>query len=146
MKKLVLEFRDKFKYGADGFKVGNSTVMMTPALDEDFWVFRIKLYKDQAIVGFPKFTTIGIGFALEDDWNTNLPYQCEIEKIYNHIKKNKKYKEITKAICIEAINIMRKAAVYYMENEKNQPVIKDNNDLIIHYQKIMKMVKEHKTI
>lgn len=146
MKKLVLEFRDKFKYGADGFKIGNTTVMMTPALDEDFWVFRIKLYKDQAIVGFPKFTTIGIGFALEDDWNTNLPYQCEIENIYNHIKINKKYKEITKAICIEAINIMRKAAVYYMENEKNQPVIKDNNDLIIHYQKIMKMVKEHKTI
>ena len=43
----------------------------------------------QAIVGFPKFSTIGIGFMVEDDWNTNLPYQSGAKKIWEHIKHNR---------------------------------------------------------
>ena len=30
----------------------------------------VRLSDAQAILGFPKYLTIGIGFAIEDDWNT----------------------------------------------------------------------------
>lgn len=65
------------------------------------------LYKDQAIVIFPKFGTIGCGFAQEEDWNTNLPLSCDAEEIYNHIRHNKKYKQITDAQCLAAIRELR---------------------------------------
>jgi hypothetical protein len=68
-----------------------ATVMMTPELDEDYcWAYRVKLSDTQAVLGFPKFGTIGIGFAREDvDWNTNLPYKADAEHILSHIIKNK---------------------------------------------------------
>jgi len=122
MKKLELEFRNEFKKKQDSFKTGGVTIMMTPPLDEDYWVFRIKLHLEQALVAFPKFGTLGIGFAEEDDWNTNLPYTCETEYIYKHIRKNKKYKQITKAKCIEAIEILRKASLYYKNHEEPQVI------------------------
>jgi hypothetical protein len=117
MKKLQLEFRDEFRKAKDNFKVGRMIIVMTPPLDEDYWVFRIKLHEDQSLVAFPKFGTLGIGFAQEEDWNTNLPYQCTTIDIYNHIKCNKKYKEISRAECIQAIQILQKASKYYKENE-----------------------------
>jgi hypothetical protein len=109
--KLVVEFNEYFKGDVSSiFSNGNrGVIMITPPIDENYWVFRVKLHKDQAIVGFPKFTRIGVGFAKEKDWNTNLPSGCEAEKIYNHIKCNKKYKAITPEQCIEAIKLIQKA-------------------------------------
>ena len=115
---LELEFRDTFRKAKDNFKVGRMIIVMTPPLNDDYWVFRIKLFKDQSLVAFPKFGTLGIGFAVEDDdWNTNLPYQCKTLEIYNHIKCNKKHKEISKADCLKAIQILQKASKYYADNE-----------------------------
>jgi hypothetical protein len=65
------------------------------------------LYRDQAIVCFPKFGLIGCGFALEEDWNTNLPLGCSAEEIYAHIAHNKKYKHITEDECIAAIKLLQ---------------------------------------
>lgn len=92
-------------------KSGGASLMITPPLDEDYWLLRVKLHEDQAILGFPKFGTIGIGFAQEEDWNTNLPYTQDAEHIYNHIKHNKKYDEITDEQCLEAIKMIRTAAM-----------------------------------
>lgn len=63
--------------------------MVTPPIDEDYWLFRVKLSDNQAVVAFPKFGTFGIGFQHEDDWNTNLPYSCPAAEIWDHIKHNK---------------------------------------------------------
>lgn len=82
-------------------------VMITPEINEDFWILRVKLHKDQSIVGFPKFGTIGIGFAQEIDWNTNLPYTCTTQEIFNHIKRNKIYPEISDSDCVKAISMIQ---------------------------------------
>lgn len=99
---------------------GVATLMLTPPLDEDYWMFRVKLAQDQAILGFPKFSTIGIGFAQEEDWNTNLPYTCPAEQIYSHIAHNKKYDEITDEQCLAAIKMIQDAANGMAE--KTQPL------------------------
>lgn len=62
--------------------------MVTPLIEENYWVYRVKLNDRQAVVGFPKFSTIGIGFAVEADWNTNLPYMCQTIEIVSHIWHN----------------------------------------------------------
>lgn len=96
------------------FAVGNTIATITPMVNSEYFLFRVKLFNDQAILGFPKFSTIGIGFAVEDnDWNTNLPYTCNSEEIFNHIKCNKKYKEITKEDCINAIELIQNACKIY---------------------------------
>lgn len=97
------------------FTNGNSTIMITPTIDEDYYLFRVHLYKDQYLLAFPKFGTIGIGFAQEKDWNCNLPYTCEKEEIYKHIKHNKEYKEIKKSEVIKAIELLQVASAVYME-------------------------------
>lgn len=112
-KKLQVEFNANLKPSNDTFKVGNAVVMITPEVGEDYWLFRVKLFKNQAIIAFPKFTTLGIGFAQEKDWNTNLPYHCDTEEIYNHISHNKKHKEITKKSCIEAIKLIQQACTEF---------------------------------
>jgi hypothetical protein len=96
---------------------GTTTVMITPPLDEDYWLFRVKVSDKQAIVGFPKFFTIGIGFQHEDfDWNTNLPYQANAEEILAHIWKNARRKRQRKAdtplrsVCLKAIQLIQDAA------------------------------------
>lgn len=117
MKKLELEFREFHGHNST-FKAGNSTIMMTPPIDEDYWTFRVKLYDDQAVVAFPKFGTMGIGFAIEENWNTNLPFQSKTEDICEHIWENKKYDKITKYQVKRAIKILQKASEYYMKHEK----------------------------
>jgi hypothetical protein len=88
----------------------NARILLGGTCDEEDILFKVTLYKEQALIAFPKFTTIGIGFVVEeDDWNTNLPYTCDAEAIYNHIKINKKYKEITKQNCIQAIQLLQQA-------------------------------------
>ena len=122
-RKLKLEINQKLVRSNDTFKVGGGTIMMTPSIDEDYWTVRVPLTKTQAIVGFPKFFTIGIGFAQEVDWNTNLPYQSEAEEIYNHIEHNKKFKTISKEDCIKAIKMIQVAVevlgVEYFSGEAN---------------------------
>lgn len=85
-------------------------IMMTPAIDEDYWEYRVRLSDTQAIVGFPKFGTIGIGFAQEEDWNTNLPYTSDANRIYEHIRHNKGDDTISDADCIKAIEMIQEAA------------------------------------
>lgn len=104
---MQIEFNEKFKAANDTFSKGNVSLMITPPLSEDYWVFRVKLFKDQSLLAFPKFSTIGIGFAQEEDWNTNLPYTCTSTEICEHIYHNKQYDEITKDQVMQAIELLQ---------------------------------------
>jgi hypothetical protein len=102
---LVLELKDQ----PDG-TVRIGSMELTPALNEAYWQYRVVLSERQAIVGFPKFGTVGIGFAVEDaDWNTNLPYTCEADEIFAHIAENKGDDTIPDADCLRAIEMVREA-------------------------------------
>lgn len=90
--------------------LGGGLVMMTPAIDEDYWAYRVRLSDKQAVVGFPKFMTIGIGFAVEEDWNTNLPYTCDTDEIFNHISHNKADDAIADDDVRAAIALVQQAA------------------------------------
>lgn len=83
--------------------------LATPPIDEDYWAYRVRLSETQAIVGFPKFNTIGIGFAVEEDWNTNLPYTSQAMDIFGHISHNKGDDLITDDACIKAIRMIQDA-------------------------------------
>lgn len=82
---------------------------LTPPISEDYWAYRVRVADGQAIIGFPKFSTIGIGFAIEEDWNTNLPYTCDAEQIYEHIEHNRGDDTITRETCIAAIRLIQAA-------------------------------------
>jgi hypothetical protein len=84
-------------------------VVITPPVDEDYWAYRVRLTEAQAIVGFPKFMTIGIGFAQEEDWNTNFPYTCDADEIWQHIRHNKGDDSISDEDCIAAIRLIQGA-------------------------------------
>ena len=102
MTKLVLETKnqaDETPY------VGG--VMLTPSIGDDYWAHRDVLSEKQAIIDFPKFTTIGIGFAEEEDWNENLPYTSDAEQIFRHIRPNKGDDSISDEDCIEAIRMIQ---------------------------------------
>lgn len=88
----------------------NAVLVTTPPVGEDYWRYRVQLTEDQAIIGFPKFGTVGIGFAREEDWNSNLPYSVEAEGIYEHIAHNAGDPAITRETCIEAIRMIQAAA------------------------------------
>lgn len=90
---------------------GPAVVMITPALGADYWAYRVVLSPEQAVVGFPKFHTIGIGFAVEAaDWNTNLPYTCSADDIAKHIAENKGDEAIPDEDVRAAIDLIREAA------------------------------------
>lgn len=91
----------------DDGNLGN--VMITPSIDEDYWFMRVPLSEKQAIVCFPKFGQVGIGFQHEEDWNTNLPSTCSAEAIFNHIKHNKGDDTISDDDCIAAIRLLQQA-------------------------------------
>jgi hypothetical protein len=103
--KLVLEKRSQ---PDKTVRLGDGAMLLTPPITEDYWQYRVRLTNKQAIVGFPKFGTIGIGFAVEEDWNTNLPYTSDAEEIYDHIKHNKG-EIISKERCLEAISMIQAA-------------------------------------
>lgn len=84
-------------------------LMLTPPIGEDYWEYRVRVADGQAIVGFPKFFTVGIGFAVEEDWNTNLPYTCTAEEIYEHIEHNRGDESITREDCLAAIRMIQQA-------------------------------------
>jgi len=92
--------------------------IVAPLVNEEYWMFRVQLIKDQAILAFPKFTTIGIGFAIEEDWNCNLPYTCKAREIFDHIKHNKKYEEIKDEYCINAILLIQEAIKQTIKRKK----------------------------
>jgi hypothetical protein len=105
---LILERRDQVDLSA----VVPGVVEITPPIDEEYWAYRVRLSEKQAIVGFPKFGTIGIGFAVEDDdWNTNLPYTCAAEDIRDHIACNKGDEAISDEDVLQAIEMVRQAAI-----------------------------------
>ena len=86
-----------------------SVVMVTPLIDEAYWSYRVRLTEKQAVVGFPKFGLIGIGFAVEEDWNTNLPSTCDTQAIADHIMHNKGDDAIPESSVIEAIRLIQDA-------------------------------------
>lgn len=93
-------------------------LMLTPKLDENYWSYRVLLSEKQAVVGFPKFFTTGIGFAVEDeDWNTNLPFTCDAVEIFNHIKDNKGDDAIADEDCIAAIRLIQEAIAADQAND-----------------------------
>ena len=102
-----VEINANFQKANDTFSDGNKTLIITPPLDEDYWIYRVPLKHGQAIVAFPKFCLIGCGFAKEENWNTNLPISCDAKEIFNHIKHNKKYKDIKDSDCIAAIEAIQ---------------------------------------
>jgi hypothetical protein len=106
---LTLERRDQ-QNKTKVVEGGGVGLMVTPTLGEDYWAYRVRLSGRQAIVGFPKFMTIGIGFAVEEDWNTNLPYTCSTEEIFNHISHNKGDDAIADDDVRNAISLIRDAA------------------------------------
>jgi hypothetical protein len=107
---LKLEVRDQ----ADGTVrlggPGGTVIALPPSLGEDYWAYRVMLGDRQAIVGFPKFFTVGIGFAVEDDWNTNFPYTCETGEIFAHVAHNKGDDSIADGDVREAIRMVQAAA------------------------------------
>lgn len=84
-------------------------MMMTPAVHPGYWSYRVAVSEKQAIVAFPKFETIGVGFQYEQDWNTNLPWTCDPETILDHIAHNKDDSTIPDALCLEAIKMIQDA-------------------------------------
>lgn len=103
---LVLERRTQ---ADETFVVG--VVSVPPVVDEDYWSYRVQLGHGQAVLGFPKHSTIGVGFALEDDWNTNLPYRCETDDVVSHILHNKRFECISDEAVRAAVLMVQEAAV-----------------------------------
>jgi hypothetical protein len=90
----------------DETRLNSFVYLMSADAGENNWIARVRLTEKQAIVAFPKFGTVGIGFQSERDWNTNLPASCEAEEIYDHIKHNAGSRKITRSMCIEAIRLL----------------------------------------
>lgn len=101
-------------------------ILLSPIVDEDYWRYRVVLSDSQAVLGFPKFDTCGIGFAREEDWNLNFPYWQSTEKVFNHIKRNKGDDNISDEDCLAAIRLIQEAAredecFYSPEDDPNDP-------------------------
>lgn len=94
-------------------------VMLTPPIDENYWLFRVPVSDKQAIVAFPKFATIGVGFQHEEDWNTNLPCKCEPKEIFKHIAHNKGDDTIPDDVCIKAIEMVCAAGREFLAAQRS---------------------------
>ena len=105
MSALTLE--RKVQHDPPPITTGGGIIMITPPLDEDFWSYRVELTETQAILGFPKFGVVGIGFAEEEDWNTNLPSSADTEEILEHIGHNRGDDTITDKEILEAIELIQ---------------------------------------
>lgn len=106
---MQLEVNGKFAPTDSPIYVGGMSVLVTPPLDKEYWLARVDL-GGNAVVCFPKFVTIGIGFQKEEDWNTNLPYSCPAEQIWDHIEHNRGDESITRERGIEAIRALQEYA------------------------------------
>jgi hypothetical protein len=101
-------------------------VMMTPNICPEYWEYRVVLSPYQAVLGFPKFGTVGIGFADEEDWNTNLPYGIRTAITVRHICHNAGGDSITPVMIAEAVELVRRAA--YEDHGPPGDHLKDNPD------------------
>lgn len=106
---MKVDLRLEIRGQADKTTVAGGA-LLAPDVDEDYWAYRVKVSDTQAVVGFPKFGTIGVGFAVEEDWNTNLPYSCDTEVIFRHIEHNKGDDSIPDDDVREAIRLIQIAA------------------------------------
>lgn len=108
---LVLERR---RQAADpsvaGVTPGGVAVMVGGPGGDEEWSYRVVLSPVQAIIGFRKFFTIGIGFLVEDEWNTNSPYSMDARAILDHIRCNKGDDAISDGDCLAAIRMIQDAA------------------------------------
>lgn len=87
--------------------------MVIPPINEDYWLYRVQLKHGQSVVVFPKFGVLGCGFALEEDWNTNLPLlSSSPERLFAHIKHNKRFDDISDDECIAAIAALQEFTRY----------------------------------
>lgn len=116
MNKLKVEINKAFVADENTQKLAASGILVTPPVSDAYWLFRVNLFEDQSVIAFPKFMTLGIGFAIEDDWNTNLPYKQEAEIICNHIWHNRRYIAIKKKRTICAIELLQKTIKEHWEN------------------------------
>lgn len=108
MKKLKLEVNmNNVPDDEAAERLKQQRILITPPIDKDYWVVRVHLFEDQYVQAFPKFTTLGIGFAIEDDWNTNLPYTTEADEIRQHIWHNRRYIAIKKKRTNRAITMIQ---------------------------------------
>lgn len=107
MSDLTLERRDQ--QPQPPLALGDSALYITPAIEEDYWAYRVRLGERQAIVGFRKFWTYGIGFAIEEDWNTNLPFSADADDILAHILENKGDESISNEDVRAAIALVQDA-------------------------------------
>jgi len=112
---LVLEINADCENLTPEIKGPSGSVMFTPPVGEDYWLFRVRLSDSQALIAFPKFSTVGIGFAVEEDWNTNLPASSSAEDIFNHIKHNKGDDSIADETCVQAIEILREHSLKFLQ-------------------------------
>lgn len=125
---LKIEVNEAFMAAITDIELpGGIVVSVTPPLDGEYWAARVPIDERQAVVCFPKFGTIGIGFQHEDhDWNTNLPYRVSAEDIYEHIKVNKNRKgkrcRVERATIIEAIEILRQFATAVTGRSADPPM------------------------
>jgi hypothetical protein len=116
---MTVEFNSKFQKDNDEFIINDTKIMITPKLDKDYWIFRVRLHEDQSVIAFPKFSTIGIGFAIEEsDWNTNLPASINAESICDHIWENHKYESITKEMVVNAIKMLQPHCKRFLKAKK----------------------------
>lgn len=118
---LILEHNPKIVDKTKFFGDDKAICMMTPSAigEDDYWAFRVKVSKDQAIISFPKFSTLGVGFLREkESWNTNLPCQSGFERIWEHIKKNKGDPAILDMDCLLALKMVCEASVKFLEKER----------------------------
>lgn len=115
VKKLVLQVNQAKTIDATVTEFPGFMVM-TPDVTAN-WIARVDL-GDNALIAFPKFGTVGIGFEQEEDWNTNLPVSCDAVEIYDHIKHNKGSTKIRRPKALAAIELLVKYGREYLEQRK----------------------------
>lgn len=104
---LQIQVNSAFAESNSELTIGTEVLLFTPPIDDDYWLLRVELSPAQAVVAFPKFGTIGIGFQHEEDWNTNLPYSSEAQAIFNHIAHNKGDDSVPDEDCVAAIRLLQ---------------------------------------
>ncbi len=113
MERLILEVKPQANKSPT-IVSPDAIIRMSPPVGGDYWKFRVQVAPNQAIVGFPKFTTVGIGFQIEEaDWNTNMPFTEPAERILKHIWVNRGPGNEGKAFrtrCLVAIGLIQSAA------------------------------------
>lgn len=106
MTKLTVEVNTRTVVDTGRIAHGGGVILITPPIDENYWLARVQVSETQAVIAFPKFGQIGIGFQFEDkDWNTNLPHTCDAVEIYNHIRINRR--NASRSVCVRAIRLLQ---------------------------------------